>query len=299
LGLLTCSHSYSKAFQKLLDMICQRCQPAPLLAAYIKEYLVLHMKFGKDSPSPVKAYPVNPEEGMTFVVRGTKTAETVETGVFKVRPKTCIFGLPTTRQNLHLPTEYMMVHVRFQPGAIHKLLRIPMYELLHQYIEARAIFGSEINDVEDQLASANRYDELPLILDRFFTKKVRQIKYGFAPIDRIGVIILNNPQGFNLSQTASDACLSFRQFEKRFERQVGVTPKYFARICRFYQAYSLKDAMQDLDWLSIAVLTGYTDYQHLVKDFRSFAGVTPNTLISESNHNPERRLQLNPDFVGL
>lgn len=86
-------------------MICQCCQPAPILKPYIKEYLVLHMRFGKDITSPIKAYPVNPEEGMTFAIRGTKTAETVETGEFKVRPKTCIFGLPTTRQNLHLPSE--------------------------------------------------------------------------------------------------------------------------------------------------------------------------------------------------
>lgn len=194
-----------------------------------------------------------------------------------------------------------MVHVRFQPGAIHKLLRIPMYELLHQYVEAQAILGREIDDVEDQLANANAttYDELPLILDRYFTKKVTRVKFGFEPIDKIGNFILTTPQGFSLTQTASDACLSFRQFEKRFERQVDVTPKYFARICRFYQAYSLKDARQDLDWLSIAVKTAYTDYQHLVKDFKRFAGVTPNILIQESNLNPGRRLQLNAEFVGL
>ena len=280
-------------------MICQRCQPAPILGPYIKEYLVLHMRFGKELPPPIKAYPVHPEEGMTFVIRGTKTAETVETGAFNVRPRTCIFGLPIARQNLHLPSEYMMVHVRFQPGAIHKLLRIPMYELLHQYVEAQVILGREINDVEDQLAHTTTYDELPLILDRYFTKKVARVKFGFEPIDKIGSIILSNPQGFNLSQTASDACLSFRQFEKRFERQVGVTPKYFARICRFYQAYSLKDARQELDWLSIAIQTGYSDYQHLVKDFKQFAGVTPNMLIQESNLNPERQLKLNDKFSGL
>ena len=280
-------------------MICQRIIPALAIRQYIKEYLVLHMKFGKDNPAPIKAYPVNPEEGMTFVIRGTKTAETIETGEFKIRPRTSIFGLPHARQNLHLPSEYMMVHVRFQTGAIHKLLRIPMKELLHQYVEAQAILGREIDDVEDQLANATSYNELPHILDGYFTKKVARVKFGFEPIDRIGSIILNNPQGFSLVKTASDACLSFRQFEKRFERQVGVTPKHFARICRFYQAYELKDTRQDLDWLSIAVKTGYSDYQHLVKDFKRFAGVTPNMLIQESNLNPERRLKLNAEFVGL
>ncbi|MFN8353972.1 MAG: AraC family transcriptional regulator [Spirosomataceae bacterium] len=279
-------------------MICQRVAPALPLRQYIKEYLVLHTKF-PEGIKPVKAYPVNPEEGMTFVIRGTKTAETIETSEFKTRPKTSIFGLPTSRQNLHLPPEYMMVHVRFQPGAIHKLLRIPMYELLHQYIEAQLILGNEINEVEDRLANACTYDELPLILDQYFSKKVSQIKFGFEPIERIGTMILTNPQGFSLEKTSNNACLSFRQFEKRFERQVGVTPKYFARICRFFQAYTLKEEKSQLDWLSVALHTGYNDYQHLVKDFKHFAGVTPNILLQESNLNPERRLELNPGFYGL
>ena len=281
-------------------MICQRIVPPPPVNEYVKEYLLLHMKFGEGVTAPVKAYPVNPEEGMTCVIRGVKTVENVEAGTFEVRPRTYLFGLPNVRQNFHLALpEYLMVHVRFQVGAMHKLFRIPMYEMLHQYIEAKDIAGTAITEVEDRLDNASTYDELPLILNQFFAKKIAQIKYGFEPIDRIGRMIVTNPQGFQLAKTADAACLSIRQFEKRFERQIGVTPKYYARICRFYQAYELKERQPNLDWLSVALYNGYTDYQHLVKDFKRFAGVTPNALIQESHLNPERRLGLNHEFVGV
>lgn len=280
-------------------MICKRISPGLFVSGYIKEYLLLHMKFDvKDAP-PVKAYPVNPEEGITFQIRGNLVAENPELNSSEKRPQTYVFGLPDSRQNFRLSHEFMMVHVRFHSGAMFKLLRIPMNELVHQNIDAELIFGKEIKEVNDRLANARDYESIPLILDAFFAKRINQIKYGMQPIDKIGRLILANPQGFNLAKIANEACLSFRQFEKRFAQQIGITPKYFARICRFYQAYELKESQPNLDWLSIAVQTGYTDYQHMVKDFKRFAGTTPNTLIRESVQNPERRLNLASDFVGV
>lgn len=279
-------------------MICKTVIPPPILQTYIKQYLVLHTKFAS-GVVPVKAYPVNPEEGITFVIRGSFSGKTLETGELKVRPRTNIFGLATSRQDLYLTSEYLMIKVYFISGCLYKLLRISMHEFLHQYIEGQAILGKEISEIEDQLEHATTYDELIQIIDSYFIKKVRQTKFSLEPIDKIGAMILANPSGFNLTKTANDACLSFRQFEKRFERQIGVTPKYFARICRFYEAYVLKEKFPEMDWLSIAIKTGYNDYQHLVKDFKKFAGETPNLLIQKSNLNPERLLGLNPNFVGI
>ncbi len=280
-------------------MICKRIKPEPLVSEYVKEYLLLHRKFDPKDIQPVKAYPVNPEEGMTFQILGTINAESPELNFAEKRAKTYFFGLPSSRQNLCLSHEFMLVHVRFHPGALYKLTKIPMNELVHKNIDAELIWGREIEVVNDRLSNADYYDEIPTILDAFFQKKINQIRFDFQPIDKIGRIIIDNPTQFNLDKVASNACLSHRAFEKRFVRQIGITPKYFARISRFYQAYALKETNRGLDWLSVAIHSGYTDYQHLVKDFKQFAGTTPNKLINESDLNPERRLKLNPDFVGV
>jgi AraC-like DNA-binding protein len=279
-------------------MICKRIKPAIEISNFVKEYVIFHAIFDCNANIPSKSYPINPEEGITFIVQGRLFSETPELGISQQRPQITLFGLPSYRQNLFISHEYLMFHIRFQPGGLFKLLRIPMTELLHKYIDAELVFGQEIKFVNEQLANAKNYDCMPFILDTYILRKITKLKKNEQPIDKIGKMILENPQSFNLEKSAGKACLSHRQFEKRFVQQIGITPKHFSRICRFYQAYELKEHQPKLDWLSIAVQTGYSDYQHLVKDFKEFAGTSPNTFIEECLNNPERVLNIANGFVG-
>lgn len=280
-------------------MICKRILPSLYLRDFIKEYLTVHFIFDRNFKMPPKTYPVNPEEGIRFLVKGSLFAECPELGTYEKRPTVTIFGQPNSRQNLFTTPEYLMIHTRFQPGGLFKLLKIPMTNLVHQNFDAELIIGQEIKIVQEQLSEAGNYEVMILLLNNYFEKKFKQLKNNIQPVDKIGQMILQNPQGFNLDKTAKEACLSHRQFEKRFSRQIGITPKFFARICRFYQAYELKEYNPNLDWLSVAIQTGYNDYQHLVKDFKQFAGTTPNALIQESLNNPERKLNVSDDFRGV
>ncbi|ADB39510.1 helix-turn-helix domain-containing protein [Spirosoma linguale] len=268
-------------------MVFRVIQPSPFLRQYIRSYMLCHIDVDPSLPAPVKAYPVTPEEGMTFHIRGQLRAETPELNLLEKRAKTVFFGCPNARQNLILSHEFMLAHVWFMPGALYKLLQVPMSEFVHQNIDAELIWGRDIREVNDQLANAPDYDSIFRILDAFFWKKTSRLSDDNRPIDRIGQLIFDNPQGFRLDKVADQACLSQRQFEKRFIQQVGVSPKFFARISRFWKAYKLKENNPTLDWLSIAIQFGYVDVQHLVKDCRQFANTTPNILMKENAQSPE------------
>jgi AraC-like DNA-binding protein len=42
-----------------------------------------------------------------------------------------------------------------------------------------------------------------------------------------------------------------------------------------------------MDWLTVAIQFGYSDYNHMAKDFKQFANVTPNIMIHEYARRPE------------
>ena len=66
--------------------------------------------------------------------------------------------------------------------------------------------------------------------------------------------------------------------------------EYFSGINRFYQAYSLKERHSDLNWLGIALQTGYQDYQHMARYFKAFAGELPAALVMAQAQSPEKIL---------
>jgi AraC-like DNA-binding protein len=277
-------------------MIYQCCQPSLHLREFIRYYLLIRFNFTQAENIPVKPYPACPKQGIIFYIKGSVIASNSMTGTAEKRAKTVIFGQPVARQNLYLPKDYLAISVRFQPGALYKFLGIPMTEFLQKNEDAELVLGQEIRRLHDQLIHSTSYEQLINLIEQFLWKRILQLKENIHPVDKIGQLLFENPQTFTLDKIAGEACLSASQLERRFLQQTGVSPKYFARICRFYKAYLHKQRNPDVPWLDIAWESGYTDYQHMVKDFKEFAQCTPNQLMEQNVTAPEQYLALNPNF---
>jgi hypothetical protein len=157
-------------------MIYRFIQPALPLRRYISHYQLCHFTFDNKLPRPIKSYPARAEEGFSFFLRGRLLTECPELNKSEQRAKAAIFGLPDYRQNFLVPSDFMLLHACFQPGALYKFLGIPMKNFVHQAVDAELIWGADIRSLSDQLANTATYDELPAILDRFFWQKLVRLE---------------------------------------------------------------------------------------------------------------------------
>jgi methylphosphotriester-DNA--protein-cysteine methyltransferase len=108
---------------------------------------------------------------------------------------------------------------------------------------------------------------------------VRKWSDGRTPPDEIvqaAVAAISMSVGTaRVSQITKKIGLSERQFLRRFQRAVGLTPKQFARVVRF-RAAAVDVAMRDAkSWGEVAAQRGYSDQSHLVRDFAELLGMTP------------------------
>jgi transcriptional regulator GlxA family with amidase domain len=185
-----------------------------------------------------------------------------------------------------------MFRVHFHPGALYRLLGIPLFEFTHQYSDASAIISREVEDVNERLANCSDYTQMVQVVETYLIEKVKNVKKSPYQIDDIAACMLANPSKFSLDYLAYQACLSPRQFNRKFTERIGIGPKLYSRIIRFYRAYKYKERNPSADWLTVAILFDYADYQHLVKDFKEFAGATPAIWAYEDNQSPERILEI-------
>lgn len=273
-------------------MIYQYIAASPALQEFVRDYLIAHFVFDKGQDIPFKPYSPKPEQTITFLPKGGLTISNPLTGETHKAPAISISGQQVSRYNFYLSSEYQMLRVHFHPGALYRLLHIPLTTFTDEWFDAGSVVNREIQEVNERLANCLNYSKMIAVVEDYLLKKIKNVKAEAHPLDQVASHILTNPSRFSLDWLAKQSCLCARQFNRKFTERMGVGPKLYSRVVRFYKAYQYKETHPQDDWLTIALLFGYTDYQHMVKDFRQFAQVTPNLWINQDNQSPERILQL-------
>lgn len=274
-------------------MIYKFFKPSPHLQEYVKTYLLLHFNFeGLDIPPNYK-YTPRPEQCLTFNPKGLLTAVNLQTQEVVRRSAYYLSGQQITCWDLHFDTDYLMLKIVFQPGALYRLLEIPLKVFEDVYINADSVLPpQEMQRVNEQLANTESYAQMITVVEKYLEGKIKNVKKESHSMDVIAGLITENPTYFSLDYFARQAFLSPRQFERKFVERVGITPRLFQRIARFHQAFEMKEQNPNIDWLSVAIQSGYTDFQHLVKDFKTFSSYKPTILLDNAAHSVEKVLKL-------
>jgi len=85
-----------------------------------------------------------------------------------------------------------------------------------------------------------------------------------------------------MDKLASVANMSFRNFERRFSEEVGIYPKLYARITRFFNAVENKMMNPAKKWTDIVYEGGFFDQAHFIKEVKTFSSKTPVELFALS-----------------
>lgn len=261
--------------------------PSPGLRDVIRDYLIAHFRFDPEKPVPYKRYAPKPEQGITFFVRGRPSIVDPLTEEVRVAPPVAIFGQQMKRCNVHLAPEFLMFRVHFQPGALFRTLGIPLYEFGEDYFDAELILGRDVRDVSERLATAKSYAEMVEAVEAYLVRTVAGATQKVLPVDRAAGRLTADPRHISLDWLACQACLSPRHFNRKFTERIGVGPKLYSRLLRYHRAHLFKAAHPTIAWPTVAIEFGYTDYQHLVRDFRRFTNTTPNSWLREDAASPE------------
>jgi AraC-like DNA-binding protein len=267
--------------------------PSPALGEYIRQHQIVGVYFDKTVVSPVKPYWPRPQNCLAFFPRDAQQVSSPDSPTPVKTFRSDLIGQPTILTNRYVDHDFIVFQVVFQPGALFRLTGIPAHQLADQFIDAEAVFSTEIKLVNERLSSTDDHLKMIAIVEDFLHSLIRrknnhQSKLDQLPVDKVSRLLLQNPFRFSLDWLADQACLSPRQFYNQFVERIGVNPKLYSRISRFDQTMKLKSTQSHKDWLEIAVEIGYYDYQHMARDFKEFTKQSPLEFFQAEKEAPER-----------
>ncbi len=270
--------------------------PAPELREFVQLYRIVHLHFDREQAIPPKAYPPRPEHCLAFYPYDTETVQYAGSGKIIRHIPVVLYGQFTEVTHRMIGHNFLVFQIIFYPGALYRLTGLIASELNNQYIDAESVFTSELRMVNEQLYHAAGYPDMLLVANDFVRSLIRHQKKTRLLTDNTWHLLLQDQSKYSLNQLAREACLSTKQFERRFKERTGVNPKLYERIIRFDKAFRLKNSHPQYDWLRIAMACGYHDYQHLVKEYKDFTGLSPTAFHQIENNAPERKFGLSEGY---
>jgi len=263
-------------------------KPDAALQEFIACLFVAENVIGTHEPNCFSPFPPNPQNSMLLYVRDPVLIRNASGDIVKSHP--CLLvGPHTQRVDSKMGKHNLMVYVGFKPGALYRLLGIPMNLVINTALNGADYFGSEIGNLLDRLQVAAGYPQMIDHVTKFLLAKVHRMKQ-LDSFDHAMQYLVRMSGNISMDKIAALSCLSSRQFERKSYERIGLPPKLYARIARFSKAYRIRELDPNLSWTEIAHTSGYFDQMHFIRDFKVFAGITP-TVMDQQLGNTQYKLQ--------
>lgn len=163
------------------------------------------------------------------------------------------------------------------PGALTAFTGIAGDEFGENVPAGEEVFGSDAGNMADALATLRDFQSRIRFLEELLRDKIFDY-HALGSIERVraGILTLDGlSSDSGIAGRASRACLSRRQYERLFKKNIGLSPKKMMQIVRFQRAIYAKECRPSLNLTDIAYSAGYYDQSHMIREFKKLSGMIP------------------------
>lgn len=256
-------------------------KPAVPLQPFVSCYAL--RSFDTDDAGILKPMFAVHESYMTFFLRGKSCVLTDIHGTKTSRISHALVNLLTESQGgTYYKGSFVLFSIQFRCNGISSIFGIPQKMLVNHIIRLEDILPGESNLLAEQLAADIRIDKIAAVMNKYLLRKLlsQKKKTHTDSICAASEVILKNRGTVNIDKLAYSVNMSERNFERRFIDEVGMTPKLYARITRFFIAVEDKALNPDKSWKDIVYDYNFYDQTHFIKEVKAFSFKTPEELFT-------------------
>ena len=254
--------------------------PHPLLSGIVKHYLII-----VHEPRVAMNYRLfsdgNP--GIVFHLKVPLLQYNQQHTIASKQPGSFVYGQITHYNDIVSVGELAMLIVVLQPNALFSLLGVAACELNNNTVPLKDLFGQQAIDLEDRIANATNLPAAATLVEQFLLRKTTSKAKRADITDRAINIIHANKGIINIQNLLKMIPLTERQLERKFNEEVGLSPKKFIDAVKFQTYLKQLQKLSSIKELSsLSYACGYYDQAHLNNFFRKHTGLTP--LQYKANH---------------
>ncbi len=221
--------------------------PSPALSNFIDAYWMTKNETDKSVEIPIVP------DGCIDII--CKNGEIILVGIMEVA------SLVSIKPNDHY------FGVRFKPAIIASLLDKDVSKFNDKLIPLKLIDTTLCESLQDKMPNIDKLNQL-------FEKLFNDISFD-ERIIRAVQLIESSGGNISIDELCKKTKLGKKQLERLFTSYIGLTPKKFARIIRFFHTHKHLTEKGIANLCSKVLKHGYYDQAHFNREYKLLTGLTP------------------------
>ncbi len=264
-----------------LKMNYQTFPPQTDLGALVKCYWTLEVPAGH-SPERQRIIPDGCIE-MAFVL-GEDIKRYTSGDDYILQPRAMVIGQLTEPFYIE-PTGYVHTFaVRFYPYGFANFVPVPIQNLANRETPLEELFGKEVaTGLEQKIAAAGDTQQRIQLIEDFLSCRFNEKATIDSLVKRTVEAMLSSNGSQAIRGIIQDDLARRRKLERRFRKQIGISPKQLGKIIRIQAALRMILHRSDESLTQIAYGSDYYDQAHFIKDFREFTGISPGQFFADKS----------------
>ena len=198
-----------------------------------------------------------------------------------------LFGQTVLPESLTLTEEFTLIAYFFKPYTLISLFGVSAQELTDKPIDLNLLFPQKTPELQERLLNADIIEDMITLLDNFIFSLITKSKTECSLIKYATIQIANNPSKESLIVVQKELHVTERTFQRMFERNIGVAPNLYRRICQFNSAFTQLNNRNHSRLSDIAFQNGYADQSHYIRSFKEFTNITPKEYLKFGSEHEE------------
>jgi AraC-like DNA-binding protein len=198
-------------------------------------------------------------------------------------PKQFVAGQSIYSYKLFLNGQISVVGIVFKPTALAALFDLPTHAYTEERVDLYAVFEKNmLQKLVEKIEQVKAIEQKIIALEEFVLQAYNKKKPVPDYIDYAANLIVEKHGLLHVNDLMKDICMSRRNFERKFFKKVGLSPKYYARIRRMSYLMNTIAGKKVVDWTEVFSACEFYDQSHFIKDFLEFTGRTPQQYLEEN-----------------
>ncbi len=169
-----------------------------------------------------------------------------------------------------------MIGIKLQPCTLKLLFDFDMHLITNKVISLENSNLTGLFSLFEVLKQDISFDKMVVAIENWFTETINELDISTHKTVLSTQLILDTKGEIRVRDIIDKFQISERSLERNFRSYIGLTPKFYCRIIRFSNIFSLVNS-DGFSWSDITYLAGFYDQSHFIKNFKEFTGEEPSS----------------------